>query len=525
MMTSGNIEEVLPFCEASQLPRRRLGEPEHGGAQCAELDEAYRNLVDHSLQGLVIFQDGRAVFANQAMAGIIGYPVDEILAMSPDRIREVVHPEDREVVWDRHRKRLAGEPIPQRYEMRGIRKDGSICWLELYASHITHRGRPAVQAAYIDITARKQVEEKLRESEGRYRALVETQRDLICRWLPDTTLTFVNRAYCQYFGKTRDELLGTPWLSLIPESEREVVRKKYAELVRRPTFLEYEHRAMAADGITRWQVWNDIPIFDPSGRLREFQSVARDITRQKKAERKLLDYQNKLRRLAGRVTMAEERERHRIALGLHDQIGQRLAMVKLSLQALRPMTDDATAEVLAHSCEEIDNLAEEVRSLSFDLSNSVLYTVGLPEAVEAHLERNLRQMHGIAYEFHRVGDFAQLDSEVKIMLFRSCRELVNNVVKHADAQHVSVKLTESNVAVMLRMEDDGKGFDPKEPEVLGANSSRFGLFSIDEQAQTFGGALKVRSKPGRGTSILLTIPARSTPKLTEGFDHENLDRG
>ena len=101
-------------------------------------EEAYRNLVDHSLQGLVIFQDGRAVFVNQAMAEIAGYTTDEILAMSVEQIRDFVHPEDREIVWQNHRRRLAGEPLPEPYEMRGIRKDGLVCWLDLADSR-SHR--------------------------------------------------------------------------------------------------------------------------------------------------------------------------------------------------------------------------------------------------------------------------------------------------------------------------------------------------------------------------------------------------
>ena len=125
-------------------------------------EEAYRALVDHSIQGLLIIQDGGVVFANKAFADISGYTVEEMLAMPPDQVQAFVHPEDRALVWGRHRDRLQGKRLPDRYEFRGIRKDGSLCWLELHASRIEYHGKPAVQAAYVDITERKRAEEERR---------------------------------------------------------------------------------------------------------------------------------------------------------------------------------------------------------------------------------------------------------------------------------------------------------------------------------------------------------------------------
>ena len=125
--------------------------------------EAYRTLVDHSLQGLAIIQDERVVFANKAMSEITNYAVDEMLAASSQEVRAFVHPADRTLVWDRHLARLKGEPLADRYEIRGIRQDGAICWLEIHASPIEYRGKPAVQAACIDITERKETERALQK--------------------------------------------------------------------------------------------------------------------------------------------------------------------------------------------------------------------------------------------------------------------------------------------------------------------------------------------------------------------------
>ncbi len=120
--------------------------------------EAYHALVDHSLQGLVIVQDMKVTFANQAMAAISGYTVAEIEAMPPDTLRDFIHVEDREKVWQYHQARLQGKSVPGRHEFRIVRKDGSTRWLEIYTSRVEYQGRPAVQAACVDVTERRQAE-------------------------------------------------------------------------------------------------------------------------------------------------------------------------------------------------------------------------------------------------------------------------------------------------------------------------------------------------------------------------------
>jgi len=125
-------------------------------------EEAYRAIVDHSLQGLMIVQDSRIVFSNQALANIVGYSVEEMLAGSKEIVMDSVHHEDRKLVWSRYFDRLSGKSIPEQYELRVIRKDGTSVWLEMHATQIKFMERPAVQAAVLDITERKKVEEEVK---------------------------------------------------------------------------------------------------------------------------------------------------------------------------------------------------------------------------------------------------------------------------------------------------------------------------------------------------------------------------
>jgi PAS domain S-box-containing protein len=125
-------------------------------------EEKYRALVEQSLQGLVIVQNFQIVFANTALVEISGYTVDELLSLSPKKVKAMVHPEDQALTWGRFQDRLAGKSVPSRYECRGIRKNGTVRWIEMFANVIDYYGKPAVQVALRDITERKQTEQEIR---------------------------------------------------------------------------------------------------------------------------------------------------------------------------------------------------------------------------------------------------------------------------------------------------------------------------------------------------------------------------
>lgn len=147
-----------------------------------QAEEAYHAIVDHSLQGLIVIQNMRIVFANEAMAKISGYAVEEMLRVPAEQLRDFVHPLDREMVWRHHQARLSGESLPERYEFRVVRKDGTIRWLEIITSRVEYQGAPAIQAACIDATERRRAQEALCRSEARNLALLNANPDLMFRF-------------------------------------------------------------------------------------------------------------------------------------------------------------------------------------------------------------------------------------------------------------------------------------------------------------------------------------------------------
>jgi PAS domain S-box-containing protein len=145
-----------------------------------------------------------------------------------------------------------------------------------------------------NITHLKEVEISLRENEALYQTIVDNQSELVCRYLPDTTLTFANAAYCRYFGRDRAEMIGRRFLDFIPEEQHADVLEYIRTLIQTLTSITMEHQVLTPSGELRWQSWTDYPIFDLNGELKEFQAVGKDITEQKQAQEALANAHNQV---------------------------------------------------------------------------------------------------------------------------------------------------------------------------------------------------------------------------------------
>lgn len=234
-----------------------------------------------------------------------------------------------------------------------------------------------------------------------------------------------------------------------------------------------------------------------------------DITERKRTEQKLIDYQSRLKSLASQLTLAEERERRRIAVELHDQIGQSLAISKVKLEALRKFVSNKELErELNETCDTLSQMIADTRTLTFDLSSPILYELDFERAVAEWLTERIEKKHGIQTEFEDDGQPKLLDDDIRMLLFRDVRELLINVVKHAQAKKIRVCIRKVGSRIRVSVEDDGVGFDPAEAASKAAKDGRFGLFSIRERLEQIGGHLEIKSKPGRGCKVTMTAPLR-----------------
>ncbi len=254
-----------------------------------ESEARYRATFESTGTAMMIIEvDTTLLMVNGEFEKLCGYSREEIEGKKS--WTEFVAKEDLERMKTYHDvRRTEGGNAPSSYEFRLLARDGGIKNIFLTVGMIPGTKRSI--ASLSDITKLKQAEEAARESEARYRGIVQYQTECIDRWLPDGTVTFVNDAYCRYYGKTRDELIGAKWKDVVVEEEREHM-PEYAErlkatLTPEQPIVTNERREVAADGEIRWMQWSDQALFDEQGDLVEFQSVGRDITQRKLAEEAL----------------------------------------------------------------------------------------------------------------------------------------------------------------------------------------------------------------------------------------------
>ncbi len=239
------------------------------------------------------------------------------------------------------------------------------------------------------------------------------------------------------------------------------------------------------------------------------QQLEADIVERKKTEARLRAYRRRLRELASELVLAEEHLRRRIARDLHDDVGQELLSVKMRLAELRKggRASAKRSAALEGIIKSVDRTIQNTRSLLFDLSPPVLYELGFEPAVE-WLTEKLETDHGLAAVFEDDGQAKPLTDDLRIGLFRAVRELLVNIVKHAQAKNVKVSARRDGPNIRVEVEDDGVGFDVEQTQIPGDLSNGFGLFDIRERLHHFGGTFQLESKPGQGTRVTLLAPLK-----------------
>jgi two-component system sensor histidine kinase UhpB len=360
-----------------------------------------------------------------------------------------------------------------------------------------------------DITQRKEAEEALRVSEERYAMVMHGAGVGIWDIDMRTNDVYLSPRWDAIVGYARGESPRTvsAWKALVhPDDVDRVQTELLAVNSGKTTSLDIEYRIRHRDGAYRWVQSQGIAVYDDDGQPYRMAGSLIDITERKAAEAQIAQYQQQLRRLAAELVMAEEQERRRIAQGLHDDIGQVLALAQLQLGALqRHVESPDAAEVLASVHQLVKDVLQTTRMLTFDLSPPVLYELGLEAGLE-WLLHHLRGRHGLLTGLRVVGALPPLSEEMNVLTFQAVRELVMNVVRHAHARSAQVVLRPERNGIHITVDDDGEGFDVARLQAHTADSRHFGLFSIRERLRHIGGYLLIDSRPGAGARITLYIP-------------------
>ncbi len=376
----------------------------------------------------------------------------------------------------------------------------------------------------IESAERKKAEKTLKVSENKYKTLLENLPQKI--FLKDKNSVYIscNENYARDLKIKAAEIAG--------KTDHDFFLKELAEKYRaddkrimKSGKTEDINEKYAQRGKKVFVHTVKTPVKDGAGNIIGILGIFWDITAQKQAQKRLLDYQKQLRDLTSEMSLTEERERRRIAVELHDEITQQLILFKINLGSLpKEQLPSELTKSLDEIYQHLDRIIGDTRTLAFDLSSPTLYELGLEAAIREWLHEEVREKHKINTEFEDDGQPKPLDDDVRALLYRAVRELLVNIVKHAQAQNVKVSIGRDNDKVRIEVADDGVGFIPS-PQLN--KTGGFGLFSIRERLNYLGGSIEIASKPGQGTHITLIAPIKREEIVNnnevDGGYHEHKD--
>lgn len=486
-----------------------------------ESEEKYKTLTENSLTGIFIHQDGRFVFVNDKFAEMHGYKPEELLGKEH---LILIHPDEKDTLREVALKRLKGKTVPQRYEVRRHRKDGTTICCEMMASRILFKGRPAIMGNIIDITERKRMEGALLESEKELSLTLDATTEGIWKWNFKTNEMFFSRCYYKMLGYEPGDFPPSyeAQINLIHPDDLKSVRQVADEFLEtKSDHYENIFRLRTKTGEYRWiHARGTVVERDDRGDIVRMIGNHKDITEYKKAEEALMreieerkkaqekteKYHTQLRNLVSQMVLIEENERRRIANVLHDSIGQNLALSRILLDELQAADPSGP---LSLSLDELNKIIDEAinstRNLTFEISSPILYELGVEAAIEWLGEKLLRRRN-ILFDFRNDRNPKPLTKEAQVLLFQAVREFYLNIIKHSQAHHVRVIIQKLGSNMRIIIEDDGIGFDTKTLHSQVSESLTYGLFSVCERISLIGGSFGIESTPGQGTSVTLIAP-------------------
>jgi PAS domain S-box-containing protein len=503
-----------------------------------ESEELFRRTFDEAPIGAAIIStDFRFKRVNSALCSITGYSQEELESLS---FMDITHPEDRADNLKMAQKLASGELRDYQVEKRYIQKEGKIVWVR--ASIEVMRDEAGEPIYYLpmteDITEKKKVEIKLRESEEKYRLLIQNLPGVVYKGQRDWSVEFFDEKAERFTGYKVEEFCSgrKKWSDLIPEEDFDRAkeplvralrtdrsfRKKWSDLIPEEDFdrakepfvralrtdrsFVREYRIRCKDGKICWVQDRGTIVCDEKGEILSVNGVFFDITERKKLDEQLLEHQRKVRSMTSELALTEERQRRDLAQDLHDSIGQTLALSKLRVDSMRygEVSSKISPELEALS-RNLEDAIEQTQSLIFRLSPPVLYQVGLSEALE-YLTELMETSYGIPIAVSSELNSLLLPEDESVLLFRAVQELLINIVKHAGASRSSVTLKRSDNQVQVEVQDDGVGFDTRLLSAQGSVKKGFGLLNIRERLHNLGGHMEVQSSPGGGTKVSITAP-------------------
>jgi len=443
---------------------------------------------------------------------ISGLPPREVTA-NYDAFLHTVHPDDRERVNQTVQGSMSNHQ-PFSIEYRVVWPDGTV------RTHFAHgeiildpaSGPIRMYGFAQDITERRRAEEALGVSRGLLNNIIDSTPSYIFATDLQHRYVLANNALARLFGTSKEELLGKTEHDVFPKTIADSLASDNDQIMAMGTPLQIEEVVESkTGGIPRVVSTVKFPLRDAEGKIYGLGGVATDITDHKRAEDALRDSIEHLHALSRRLVELQESERRQISRELHDEVGQILAGIKLTLETNLSSLDPPVRTSLVEAVELVDDVIDRVRDLSLNLRPSMLDDLGLLPTLKWHMERYTKQTQ-VVLLFRHDGMDRRFGSEIETAAYRIIQEALTNVALHARVKEASVRCESKDNDLRIEIEDRGSGFNPT---MMSRNSP--GLSGMKERAEVLGGTFEIISAPEAGTRVTIRLPL-AMPEVSEHED-------
>ena len=434
----------------------------------------------------------------------LGYEDHEI-ANSYAAWESRLHPGDRDRVVSHLKTCLQKDWSLYEAEFRLRHKDGSYRLIRAHASVMKDPDGPVrLVGSHVDLTERRKVDARLRKLST---VFMDAADPILITDL-EGRVTDMNTEAVRAYGWTPEELIGQSVKTALPPRLHDEAEKRLRQCRDGEPVRNVESRRQHRSGRV-WPVLVTVSVVtDDQGEPAGMAILTKDLTALKEAERVIRRDREWVQTLAAELTRTEERERHRLADDLHEELAQQLVScaVKLNLVDTSTLSPDCAKHVREVSTE-LEDAQRYTRSLMSQLSPTVVYDLGLVPALESMVD-DLYEQHALGVGIESDSKVVGLDDDLAIFLFRAIRELLVNVIKHAGVKEATVSLTQAKRELTVVVADKGVGFKSEEwPHT--SRLEHFGLFSIRERLEARGGAFHISSAAGQGTRVELVVPTKA----------------
>jgi PAS domain S-box-containing protein len=467
----------------------------------AQAKQLFHYLFEQASLGIAVEDvEGTLLLANPALCSMLGYGEDELCGMCCSQFDDPESAQDEGILFQQLR-----DGVIDKYslEKRYVRKNRGQLWGRVNVSLWTNGDgeSPLVFAFVEDITERKRSEDALRESEERFRLAAQAAKMYAYEWDVQTDTVVRSKEYVDVLGFSHQEKARTRQqiLAAVHPDDRALFIGSVDRLTPQNSTSQASYRRLRPDGSVIWLEKSAKGFFDEQGKLLRMIGMVANITERKLAEEALAS-------VSRRLIDAQEQERSRIARELHDDIGQRLAILAINLtqMQLRPPNSSDLPSRMGELLKLTSEIAADIQSLSHELHSSRLEFLGIVAAVRGFC-REFGEQHKVEIDC-KIHDLpVPLSPDISLCFFRVLQEALHNSTKHSGVRHFEVELWGTPDEIHLTVGDSGAGFDTDAAKAR----QGLGLISMEERLKLLNGTLSIESQLQSGTTIHARVPFSS----------------